>query len=239
MIMAGMDTLRVGRLLRMLRLRRNWRQVDVAARARLSAAAIARHENGRMTSLRALERHAGVFGLRLEVRLLGRAGDIGRLADQDHAALVEWLAGWLRSHGFVVELEASFSEWGERGRVDLLAFHPPSTTMLVVEVKTLLVDLQELIGVLGVKERLAGTFAYRRGWKVQQVAVLLAVADGATNRTVVRAHPESFADWQAGALSVRNLTRPGRSLCWIPAERAGRDAWLAGRQRVRPPRRGR
>lgn len=234
-----MDTLRLGRLLRMVRLRRKWRQVDVAARARLSAAAIGRHENGHVLSLRALESHAAVFGLRLEVRLLGRAGDIGRLADEDHARLVEWLAAWLRARGFLVELEASYSEWGERGRVDLLAFHPQTGTLLLVEVKTRLIDLQELIGGIGVKERLAATLARRRGWTASQVVVLLAIADGAANRAVVRAHPESFADWQPRPLAVRSVTRAGRSLSWIPAQRAGRDAWLAARQRVRRPRRGR
>lgn len=233
-----MDTIRVGRLLRMVRLRRNWRQADVAARARLSAATVARQENGRLLSLAALERHAAVFGLRLDVRLLGRAGDLGRLADEDHAALVEWLAAWLRSHGFGVELEASFSEWGERGLVDLLAHHAPSGTLLIVEVKTRLVDLQELIGGIGVKERLASALARRRGFDVSQVAVLLAISDAPANRAIIRAHRESFADWQPRSLSVRNLTQAGRSLSWIPARRAGRDGWLAARQRVRRPRGG-
>jgi transcriptional regulator with XRE-family HTH domain len=234
-----MDTLRLGRMLRMVRLRRNWRQVDVAARAHLSAAAVGRHENGRVLSLRALESHAAVFGLRLELRLLGRAGDIGRLADEDHAALIEWLAAWLRARGFLVELEASFSEWGERGRVDLLAFHPHSGTLLLVEVKTRLIDLQELIGGIGVKERLAATLARRRGWTANKVAVLLAIADGIANRAVVRAHPESFADWPPRPLSLRTVTRAGRSLSWIPAQRAGRETWLATSQRVRWPRGGR
>jgi transcriptional regulator with XRE-family HTH domain len=234
-----MDTVRLGRLLRMLRLRRKRRQVDVAAHAGMSAAAVGRHENGRVLSLRALERHAAVFGLRLEIRLLGRAGEIGRLADEDHAALVEWIAAWLRAQGLLVELEASFSEWGERGRVDLLAFHPQTSTLLLVEAKTLIVDLQELMGGIGVKQRLAATLAERRGWAVNQVAVLLAIADGAANRAVVRTHPETFADWQPRPLSLRSLTRPGRSLCWIPSQRTGRDAWLATSQRVRRPPRGR
>jgi len=140
-----------GRMLRMLRLRREWRQQDVAGRAGLSRAAVGRHENGIIGSVDAVERHASVFGLRLELRLVGRGGQLLWLADEEHAAIVERLARWLSDEGWMVEPEASFSEWGERGRIDLLAHEPRAGTLAIVEVKTALLDLQDLFGRLDVK----------------------------------------------------------------------------------------
>jgi hypothetical protein len=39
---------------------------------------------------------------------------------------------------------------------------------VIVEVKTQLLDLQDLFGSLSVKERLAATIAERRGWKASR-----------------------------------------------------------------------
>jgi transcriptional regulator with XRE-family HTH domain len=137
----------------MLRIRRGWRQDDVSGKSGLSPAAISRHELGRIGSLAAPEKHATVFSLRLDVRMLGRAGALVRLGDEEHAAIVEVIASWFRSAGFDTEAEGSFSEWGERGRIDLLAFDPSTGTFVIVEVKTQLLDLQDLFGSLNVKER--------------------------------------------------------------------------------------
>jgi transcriptional regulator with XRE-family HTH domain len=233
-MMAAMNFVLIGRLLRMLRVRRGWRQGDVAAKARISRAAIGRHENGRIGSLSALERHAAVFSLRLDVRLLGRAGGLVRLADEEHAALGEAVALWLRDMGFEIETEASFSEWGERGRIDLLAFHPATGTLVLVEVKTQLLDLQDLFGSLGVKERLVGALADQRGWKVQRRVSVLAVAATSANHEIVRAHPALFEDFRRGQLTAAALTSGHRRiLTWVSSEQASRQPWIAGRERVR------
>lgn len=218
----------------MSRVRKGWRQVDVAEKARLSPAGIGRHENGIVGSLDALERHAAVFRLRLDVRLIGVAGQIARLADEEHAAIIQSLAAWFSTMGFIVEPEASFSEWGERGRIDLLAYDPRTGTLLIIEVKTLLLDLQDLFGRLNVKARLAPIIGQRRGWKVSRSVVLLAVASNSGNRSVVREHSTLFAAFKRRTPS--GVTAPDgadRVLYWVPANAAGRAAWIAGRQRVR------
>lgn len=217
----------------MVRIRRGLRQRDVAEHAGLSPSVVARHERGVVRSLVTLDRHAAALGLRLDVRLSGRSGELVRLADEEHAAIVDHLARWFREAGFVVELEASFSEWGERGRVDLLAHDPRSRVLVVVEVKTLLLDLQQLFGSLNVHERLATTIARRRGWSVDSCVSVLIVADTASNRSVVRAHGSLF-----GAFAVRRLTRSAlsgadRLLVWLAPKRAGRMTWIAGKERVR------
>lgn len=220
----------LGRVLRMLRLRKGWRQSDVAARARISPSAVGRHENGIVGSLAALETHAAAFGLRLDVRLTGRAGALVRLADEEHARIVEIVATRLSERGFVTETEASFSEWGERGRIDLLAFLPASGTIVIVEVKTQLLDLQDLFGGLNVKERLAATIAKRRGWIVRHQATLLAVANTPGNRARVREHPTLFADFARSRLGDEGLRSGRRLLLWVDPE--SERGWLAGRQRV-------
>jgi transcriptional regulator with XRE-family HTH domain len=217
----------------MLRIRRGWRQRDVGTKAKLSAAAIGRHENGIPGSLDALERHAAVFGLRLDLTLHGRAGELARLADEEHAAIVEAVAANFRRLRFVTETEASFSEWGERGRIDLLAFDPRSGMLVIVEAKTQLLDLQDLFGALNVKERLASTLASRRGWQVRHRASVLAVAATSANREVVAAHPSLFAGFPAHRLGAFHEGMDGRALFWVAAARAARPAWIAGRQRVR------
>jgi transcriptional regulator with XRE-family HTH domain len=222
-----------GRMLRMVRLRKGWSQSDVAARAKLSAASVGRHENGIVGSIVALERHAGALTLRLELRMVGRAGELARLADEEHAAIVEALATWLRAGGFEVEIEATFSEWGERGRIDLLAFDPLTGTLLIVEVKSLLLDLQDLFGALDVKQRLAAKIASRRGWVVKRTVIMLAVADTAANREIVRSHPTLFERYARRRLT-HDAIRAGEShvLHWVPARVAARGSWLAGRRRV-------
>ena len=94
----------------MVRIRLGLRQSDVAARAGVSPSVIARQERGMLRSVDTLERHAAVLDLRLDVRVSGRSGGLIRLADDEHAAIVEWLARWSGGAGWLVEVEASFSE---------------------------------------------------------------------------------------------------------------------------------
>ena len=226
-----MFAIAMGRVLRMLRLRRDWRQSDVAEKAGISSSAVGRHESGVIGSLSLLEQHAAVFGLRVDVRVVGRAGSLIRLADEEHAGIVETVAGWFREHRFLTETEASFSEWGERGRIDLLAFDAATGTLAIVEAKTQLLDLQDLFGGLNVKERLAETIAERRGWKVRRCVTVLAVAHTGANRSVVRGHPSLFADFDTQRLSIAGLRTGRRLIHWVKAD-GGAGSWLAGRQRV-------
>jgi hypothetical protein len=84
--------------------------------------------------------------------------------------------------------EVTFSIYGERGAVDILAWHAPTRTLLVIELKTEIVDVQETVGTLDRKVRLAADIAAERGWKPATVASWLVVADSATNRRRVQAH---------------------------------------------------
>lgn len=234
-----MRDLEVGRLLRMLRIRRSWRLRDVAERCTLSAATIGRTELGLIGSVHALRAHAAVLDVRVEWRVTGRGADVPRLLDEEHAAIVEALAAAFRAAGSRVEAEVSYSEYGERGRIDLLALDLPGETLAIVEVKTELADLQDLLGGLNAKARLAPRIARRMDWHAARSVTILAVAATAANRAVVLAHPALFSSFERRWLRDGAVPTPGqgRVLLWVPAAAAGRPRWLAGRRRVRRVRR--
>lgn len=230
-----MRDLEVGRLLRMLRIRRGWRLRDVAERCTLSAASVGRNELGQISSVHALRAHAAALDLRVEWRVTGRGADVPRLLDEEHAAIVEALAAAFRAAEWRVEAEVSYSEFGERGRIDLLGLNPTGATLLIVEAKTELADLQDLLGGLSTKARLGPGIARRTGWHVARTVTMLAVAATAANRAVVRLHPALFSSFERRWLREGAVPTPGqgRVLLWIPAAAAGRPRWLAGRRRVR------
>jgi transcriptional regulator with XRE-family HTH domain len=231
-----MQSIAIGRVLRMTRVRRGQRQVDVARSARLSPATVSRHERGILASVGLLERHAAGLGLRVELQLIGRGGELARTRDEEHALIEELLAHLLEDGRFDTRPEVTFNSWGERGRVDLAAFHESRRLLVLAEAKGELTDLQQTLGAIDLRERLAQTIAGQLGWKPHATVILLAVAQTDTNRQIVRRHPRLFARFaqrtlRHGSAPVR--TGDARVLLWIPSRRVGRDAWLAGRRRVR------
>lgn len=179
-----MDTLRIGLALRALRIRRGWRQVDLAARVGVSQSTISAIERGRLAgvSVATLERVAAALGARLNVSIQWRGEQLDRLLDEAHAALVEIAVRLLRECGWDVAVEVSFAIAGERGSIDVLAFHPGSGSLLVVEVKSVVPDSQATLHVLDRKVRLAPRIAADRGWQARMVGRLLIVGDGSTAR---------------------------------------------------------
>jgi hypothetical protein len=131
---------------------------------------------------------AAGLDVRIDVIARWRGGELDRLLNSRHSALADAVTGWLRGLGWEVAPEVSFSISGERGWIDLLAWHAPSRTLLVIEIKTEVVDIQELIGVLDRKTRLAPRIARERGWKAVNVGNLVVIGEGPTNRRRVAAH---------------------------------------------------
>ena len=130
---------------------------------------------------------------RLQLLVTWQGEGLDRLLDADHAALVEAVAKELRTLGWEVAVEVSFNIRGERGSIDLLAFHPVSQTVAVVEVKSVVPDLQATLVVLDRKARLAPEVARQLGWAVRGVGRILVLADGRTTRRRVAAHRAVFA----------------------------------------------
>jgi hypothetical protein len=164
---------------------------------------------------------------------------VDRLLDHDHSALSARFADGLTAAGWVVRAEVSFNHYGERGRIDLLAVHPPSGATLVIEVKTALVDAQAVLGTLDVKARVAPVGARELGWRPSQVVLAIFFLDGTTVRRHIRRLASLFARYRLrGHAARRWLRAPAEPvdglliLAKLP-NRNGVDRRRAGRRRIR------
>lgn len=208
-----MQDIDVGRVLRQTRVRLRLTQVQVARAARVSQPAISRLERGHLgpMSVDAIRRVAAVLEVQLPFAPRWRGGELARLLDARHAGLVERVVGMVTSLGWETVVEATFNEYGERGSIDILAWHAASRTLLVIEVKTRIVDLQDLLAGMDRKSRLAGTIARRqRGWSAADVAVVLVLPAGSTSTDAVARHRSVFGvAFPARNVEVRRwLRRP-------------------------------
>jgi transcriptional regulator with XRE-family HTH domain len=185
-----MDTT-VGRLIRAARIRLSWRQADLARRARVSTSTISRLERGDFGSV-SVERLRRVFvalGGRVDFVPRFEGGDVDRLLNARHAAMHELIAQRFGSSpGWEIAPEVSFSIYGERGVIDVLAWHAATRTLLIIELKTEIVDVNELMAKADQRRRLAFQIAAQRGWHPTTVGVWVVVADSRTNRRRLAAH---------------------------------------------------
>src|SRR3954471_5898038 len=141
------DAVRIGRSLRALRHRLAWRQEDLADRAHVSQSAVSRAERGQLAglSIRALDRLVTALGAQLDVRMLYQGERLDRLLDAGHAAAVERVIRMLVADGWEAVAEVSFAIYGERGSIDVFARHLATGRLLVVEVKTVVPDIQAML----------------------------------------------------------------------------------------------
>jgi Holliday junction resolvase-like predicted endonuclease len=134
------------------------------------------------------------------------------LTDEAHAAVQEWTSALLIGYGWEVLVETSFNVFGERGRIDLLAWHRPRRILVVVEVKSRIEDAQDTVGRLDVKVRLASRLAEERGWSPELVLPALIVSDDRTSQRRVAEHPGLFRRFDARGRSatawLRNPSSP-------------------------------
>ena len=189
-----MDPVRLGRQVRALRCRRGWRQVDLAAAAGVARSTVSRVERGLAGGVTAdaLDRLSRSLGARLSVQLTWNGEALDRLMDAEHAALVERVANELRTCGWEVTIEATFAIGGERGSVDVLGYHAARGVVVVVEVKTVVPDMQAMLSSLDRKGRLAGRIAGARGWAPRTVGRVLVFSDTRTSRRRVELHEATF-----------------------------------------------
>jgi transcriptional regulator with XRE-family HTH domain len=222
----------VGAAIRAVRIRRGWRQQDLADAAGVSRSTISRLERGHLgpLSLDVLRRVAAALDIRLELIARWRAGDLDRLLNARHSALHELVARHFRRRlpDWVLAPEVSFSIYGERGIIDILAWHPCRRALLVIELKTDIVDVNELIGNVDRKRRLARQIAGERGWQPAEVGVWVVVAAGRTNRRRIDAHASmlraAFPDEGRRAGSwLRNPLGPLAALSYWGSERRSRS----------------
>ena len=231
-------------MFRAIRQRRQWRQVDLARRSGVSATLVARIEHGRLGSipLARLRRVAEALGARIDTMVRWQGADLDRLLDARHAAMHESMAGLLGGlDGWQFEPEVSFSIYGERGIIDILAWHPGRRMLLVIELKTEIVDVSGLLGSMDRRRRLARAIGARFGWDAIAVSTWVVIADSRTNRRALATHARVLrAKFPIDGRSMRRWLR-------VPDGRVDALGFLPDRQamtlrrpvtptrRVRPP----
>jgi len=219
-----MDSHRLGTTLRVLRIRTGRTQAEVGARAGVSRSIVSRIEQGRsdevpMRSIRAI---ALALDAWVDIVVRWRGGELDRAVNASHAAMHEAVATWLASlHGWEMAPEISFSVYGERGVIDVLAWHPATSLLLVIELKTELVDISEALSTFDRKIRLAPRIAAERGWRPAAVAGWLLVAGSRTNQRRLAEHRHVLRaalpdDGRRVAAWLRAPSAPIRALSFLP-----------------------
>jgi transcriptional regulator with XRE-family HTH domain len=211
------------RAVRALRLRQGLTQAALAERTGVSRELVSRLERSDFEGMtfRALSLIAEGLGGHLDVQLLWRGARLDRLLDAAHAAIQEAVARQLIAWGWIVHAEVSFNHYGDRGRVDLLAYAPGVRMLMVVEVKSVIGDVQDTIGRLHVKSRLGSVIAREVGiGSVTAVVPTLVIGDSRAARRIVARHESllnSFAGRGRQARSwVRRPSSPAPSgLLWF------------------------
>jgi transcriptional regulator with XRE-family HTH domain len=206
-----MDCRRLASTIRAVRIRRQLTQEDVARRARIHRATVSRLERGFCSTLTldVIDLVCAVLEIRLDLVPRWRGGDLDRLLNAGHAGLHEEVATYFAAlHGWEVAPEVTYSINGERGAIDLLCWHAETGSLLVVELKTELVDMSDLLGSMDRRLRLARRIGRERGWDVQSVSGWIIVAGGTTNRRRLSAHRQMLRNaFPSDGTEMRAWTR--------------------------------
>ena len=214
-----MDAVRFGLSMRALRRHRRWSQQRLAVAAGVSRGVIARIEQGQgdRVTVRTLIRVAASLGGTVTCRLLWHGEGLDRLLDAAHASLLDRTLDWLLSRGWQTATEVTFNIRGERGSIDILAFHEATGSLLVIEIKSVVPDLQGMLGTLDRKVRVAAEIASERGWVARSVSRLVVLPDDRTSRRRVDRHRATFETVLPGrTVAVRRwLQDPSGTLAGI------------------------
>ena len=239
-----MDDVHLGSTIRSARVRKGWRQEDLARAARVSRATISRIERGHMSSLPVdiVRAVCGALEIRLDWTPRWRGGDLDRMVSLRHSQLHESVARALvADYGeWLLAPEVSFAVYGERGIIDLLLWHPGRRALLVIELKTDLVDVNELLGTMDRKRRLAWQVAAERGLKPESVSAWIIVAGSRTNERRIAEHRTMLrAGYPADGRRMHGwLGDPVESIAalslWAVDAAAGRGLGPTRRVRRRP-----
>jgi hypothetical protein len=196
------DDGRLARASRLLRQRQQLRQPDLVIPGR-SRHFTRRLEAGLAGELRLgdLREHFAVMGARLRVSVWWNGALLDRLLDEEHAGIVETAVGEVRRYSWFVDTEVTFSEFGERGSIDLFGRQEVKRAVLVGEVKSAWGSMEETLRSLDVKERLAPKICFQRwGWRPISVGKVLILPEERTARRVAQRHARTLG----AALPARN-----------------------------------
>jgi hypothetical protein len=204
------DDLRLAKASRLLRRRAGLRQSDLVAPGRsihfvhdLEAARIGK------LAVEDVRAHFGQLGASLRVTAWWNGAQLDRLIDEVHSAVVESLVRELGRYAWPTLAEFTFSEYGERGSIDVFAGKPEASAAFVGEAKSDWGSLEETMRSLDIKTRLAPILCRKAfGFTPQHVAAALVFPESSTARRVAarRANTLSTA-FPAGGREIRAWLR--------------------------------
>src|SRR5207244_6550465 len=186
-----MHPIRIGRIVRTLRRRRKWRQLDLGRRAGVSQQTVSRVERGRISelSIDALGRVLRELEAELEINVRWRGGELDRVIDEGHAQLVATTIERREGEGWKAVPEVTYSFGRDRGSIDVFAYQDAAKAILVVEVKAGVTTVEGTLRRHDEKVRHAAAIASTRfGWEVGSVSRLLGLPDASTARGRVERH---------------------------------------------------
>ncbi len=214
--------------------------MDVAERAGVSQTVVSDIELGRLerVGLATVRSVGRVLEVRLALTAQWRGGQGDRLLDKAHASIVEHVIRTLRDLEWEVLPEFTFNVYGDRGSVDVLAWHARERILLIIEVKATLTDVQDLLSSLSKKRRVVPRAVHDAlSWRPDHIAVLLVVAGTTANRSIVARHHATFATaFPLRTRAVRGwLARPAGPVAgiWFVAGDAIATIARTSRTRVR------
>lgn len=225
-----MNGRQLARAHRALRIRQSLRQSDVAARSGVGRWKVVDLEAARVEDLTLgeVERCFAVLGANLNVAAHWHGAALDRLFDERHARLVGLVVQLLRRRGWRIEVEVSFSERGDRGSIDVFAWHPVRFALAVFEIKSELGGMDPLLRPLDVKVRLAPAIANRFGWRpVRSVSRIVVCPEDRTVRRQAARHEAVLSQaLPARGHQVRRwLAEPDSAIAglWFMSDVAGTD----------------
>jgi transcriptional regulator with XRE-family HTH domain len=227
----------IGRTVRASRRGRCWPQRRLAVASGCSQSEIARIERAALPNLtiRRAVRVLRALGIDPQLELLAPRLVEPRLRDAAHARCVGAVARRLARAGFLVATEVEVGSGRWRGFIDILAIHPEGRLLLVIEVKTEVLDLGAVDRQLGAYVEAAWAAARSRGWRPRgATGLLLLLATDEVDRMLGEHRPLMDAAFPLRSRDLRPLVessprgrppRGARGLAMIdPATR--RRGWL-------------
>jgi len=202
---------RAGRLIAAVRKHLRLRQDDLARLADVDQKVVSLLERGELARVSVVRFRRVCAALKIEpvLELRWRGGLADRLIDRGHARIVEAVTTELVRLGWECVPEYTFNVFGDRGSVDIVAWHPVRRGLLLIEVKTWLTDLQAMLSSLSRKVRLVpGLVAKERGWDRLSLGHVVVILDTRRNRSIVASHRATFdASFPARTVAVRAWLR--------------------------------
>ena len=179
----------------------------------MSRSQVSRAERGwfEQLTLRAIRQVFAALEARLLIAPRWHGAELERLLDEDHSVVVASVADRLEAFGWTPELEVTYSEFGERGSIDVLGLMPAMRAVVVVEVKTDVASAEALGRKLDEKARLApGIVKARFGWTPVAVGRLIIMPETMRLRRLVQRHEVIGRMFPVDAVGVRRWLREPR-----------------------------